>query len=270
MSKDFNSIKPYVYWIKNIPTGIKYIGLRYKNVKLQLTPNQDLGKQYFSSGKLKEEFKKNPNDFKIKLIATFDTIEEAVNYELTKTKKIYKDKRYANISSFPAVLHTDEVRSKMSKAHIGKKRSIKSRKNMSVAQSNRSIEHNKKLSNSLKLFREKNPLYNVGEANSFYGKKHNEETKKKMSKALKGKPRSKDHSKKISEALKGKPKEKSHVNKVAKALTGKPKSKEHIRKISISKKGKKLSIKARKNMSQAQKKRQNKIRAQNFVILASH
>ena len=62
-SKDFDSVKPYVYWIKNLETGIKYIGSRYGNIKLNLTPNQDLGIVYFSSGKLKKEFTKCAHSF---------------------------------------------------------------------------------------------------------------------------------------------------------------------------------------------------------------
>ena len=57
--KDFNSVKPYVYWIKNNITGIKYISVRWKNVRLKKTPVQDFGKKYFSSELLKKDFKKN-------------------------------------------------------------------------------------------------------------------------------------------------------------------------------------------------------------------
>ena len=78
MQKEFNKVKPYVYWIKNNNTGIKYFGVRWLNVKKNIIPNQDFGKVYFTSGKLKNDFKKNPDNFETKLIATFDTIEEAV------------------------------------------------------------------------------------------------------------------------------------------------------------------------------------------------
>ena len=74
MQKEFNKIKPYVYWIKNNITGIKYIGVRWLNVKLNKTPVQDFGKTYFSSGKLKKDFKKNPENFKIKFISTFPVV----------------------------------------------------------------------------------------------------------------------------------------------------------------------------------------------------
>ena len=114
-SKDFDSVKPYVYWIKNLETGIKYIGSRYGNIKLNLTPNQDLGIVYFSSGKLKKEFTKFPDKFKIKVLSTFDTPEEAISDEVLLTKKIYKKNRYANAASYPAVIQTEEVIKKISK-----------------------------------------------------------------------------------------------------------------------------------------------------------
>ena len=59
MQKEFNKIKSYVYWIKNNITGIKYIGVRWKNVRLKKTPIQDFGKRYFTSGTLEKDFKKN-------------------------------------------------------------------------------------------------------------------------------------------------------------------------------------------------------------------
>ena len=105
MQKEFNKVKPYVYWIKNNITGIKYFGVRWLNVKLNKTPIQDFGKVYFSSGKLKKDFSKNPDNFKIKLIATFDTREEAREYELKQTKKVIKNKRYANIAAYPAIIN---------------------------------------------------------------------------------------------------------------------------------------------------------------------
>ena len=163
ISKDFNSVKPYVYWLKNKSTGIKYIGLRYRNVKLNLTPNEDIGIKYFSSGKFKKEFKKEPHGFQIKIIATFDTIDDAIKYELNETKKVYRNKRYANLSSFPAVLLTDEVRLKISQANKGRVVPIELRKILSDA--------NK-------------------------GKKHSEERKEKISKGNIGKKRSEKSKKK--------------------------------------------------------------------------
>ena len=87
MQKEFNKVKPYVYWIKNNNTGIKYFGVRWGNINKNRTPVQDLGKTYFSSGVLAKDFKKNPDNFRIKLISTFDTKEEARDYEHRQNKK---------------------------------------------------------------------------------------------------------------------------------------------------------------------------------------
>ena len=89
-SKKFDEVKPYTYWIQNISTGIKYVGLRYKNISLKKTPLEDFGIYYFTSGKLKKEFKQNPKKFKTKLLFTYDDIEEARKHEQELTKKIYK------------------------------------------------------------------------------------------------------------------------------------------------------------------------------------
>ncbi len=153
MKKEFNKIKPYVYWIKNNITTIKYIGVRWKNVRLKKTPVQDFGKTYFTSGTLEKDFKKNPDNFRIKFISTFDTIREAVDFEKKQTKKVYKNKRYANIASYPAVLRTPEMTRKISESNKGRKHSEESRRKMSVAQK---------------------------------GKKHSEETIRKISEANKG------------------------------------------------------------------------------------
>ena len=51
-TKEFDKVKPYVYWIKNNITGVKYFGVRWANINKNRTPIQDLGKVYFSSGKL--------------------------------------------------------------------------------------------------------------------------------------------------------------------------------------------------------------------------
>ena len=58
-SRDFDQVKPYVYWIKNKITGIKYFGVRWGNVKKNKKPKDDLGKIYFTSGALKKKRKYN-------------------------------------------------------------------------------------------------------------------------------------------------------------------------------------------------------------------
>ena len=47
-SKKFNEVKPYTYWIQRLSTGIKYVGLRFKNIKHNRTPIEDFGKYYYT------------------------------------------------------------------------------------------------------------------------------------------------------------------------------------------------------------------------------
>lgn len=70
---------PYVYWVKNLTTGYKYIGSRYaKNCSCE-----DLWVTYFTSSKrvayLIETYGKD--DFKSKILKEFDTPYEALTYE---------------------------------------------------------------------------------------------------------------------------------------------------------------------------------------------
>lgn len=51
--KYFNEVYPYGYFLMRKSDGMKYVGIRYKNVKLNLTPLQDFGKVYFTSGRQK-------------------------------------------------------------------------------------------------------------------------------------------------------------------------------------------------------------------------
>ena len=142
-SKKFNEVRPYTYWIQNIATGIKYVGLRYANVnKHNRTPLEDFGIHYFTSGKLKKDFKANPNSFKTKLLFTYDSIEEATAHELELTGKAKDNKRYANIRSYPSVSWTPEIRRKASLAKKGIKQSEEHKRNLSEAKKGK--RHQKK------------------------------------------------------------------------------------------------------------------------------
>ena len=217
-SKDFDIVKPYVYWIKNLKTGIKYIGSRYGNIRLNLTPNQDLGIVYFSSGKLEEQFKKFPDQFKIKLIATFNTPQEATNYETLLTKQIYKKKRYANAASYPAVIQTAEVIKKISKALTGKKRSYETKRKIAAARTGKSSwNKGKKTGNLSKEHREK-----ISKSNK--GRVVTEETRSKLAQSNKGQglglKRPSWIGEKISKALTGKKLSEAHRKKLSEAHMG--------------------------------------------------
>ena len=116
----------------------------------------------------------------------------------------------------------------------------------------------------------KENCYNIsdgGEGGNFKGRKHSEETKRKISEAKKGKPRSEETKKKLSEAHKGKPawNKGKHASeetkkKISEALRGQAAwnkgshiSEETKRKISEAKKGKQMSEETKKKLSEAHK-----------------
>ncbi len=171
--KNFNKVKPYVYWLKNLTTGQKYFGVRWKNAtKLKKTPIDDFGKIYFTSSKnLKKEFKNNPENFRYKLIYTFDTPEEARDYETKFTKKIVKDKRWINRSSWPVVIKSPEEQKKHG-AYISK--IMKGR--IFTSDWKRKISDSKKGS--------KNPAF--GKPSPMFGKKRSDQFKLKSSEGHKG------------------------------------------------------------------------------------
>lgn len=80
-----------------------------------------------------------------------------------------------------------------------------------------------------------------GKDNSMYGKKHSEETRKKMSEAHKGKKHSEEEKRKISEGNKGKKLSKEHCKKISEARKGSSISEETRKKLSEQRKGKKKS-----------------------------
>ena len=46
-TREFDKIKPYTYILTRKLDNKKYHGVRFGNIKLGLTPNQDFGKKYF-------------------------------------------------------------------------------------------------------------------------------------------------------------------------------------------------------------------------------
>ena len=94
--KKFDSVLPYGYFLVRKSDNKKYVGIRYANVKKNLTPTEDFGRIYFTSGRLKKEFKKNPDNFWFKLCYTFDNIEEMFEWERKIALRIYKRPDWAN------------------------------------------------------------------------------------------------------------------------------------------------------------------------------
>lgn len=59
---------PYVYRITNTITGEFYIGSRYKNTKLKLTPEEDILIKYFSSSKRASSIKRHVGDYSAEIL----------------------------------------------------------------------------------------------------------------------------------------------------------------------------------------------------------
>lgn len=95
-AKLFESVKPYGYFLRRKSDGMKYVGVRYANVKLNLTPSQDFGKVYFTSGRLRKEFKRNPENFEFRLCYTFDSMESMWDWEKKVVMRVYKYPTWAN------------------------------------------------------------------------------------------------------------------------------------------------------------------------------
>jgi len=89
------------------------------------------------------------------------------------------------------------------------------------------------------------------------GYKHTEETKRKMSKALKGRVISEQQKRKVSEVHKGKIVSKETRCKMSEAHKGKKFSEEHKRKMSEVQKGKKHSEETKQKISEAGKGKKN-------------
>lgn len=85
----------YVYWVRNNTTGLKYIGARYAK---GCTPS-DFWTTYFTSSprvrKLIDLYGKE--DFKYKILKTFDTPYEALTYENSMIRLALKKEGYVNL-----------------------------------------------------------------------------------------------------------------------------------------------------------------------------
>ena len=232
-TKEFNKIKPYTYLVTRLSDNKKYHGVRWGN---KVPPIKDLGVVYFtSSKKIKNEFKHNPSNFKIKLCWTFDTVNEARLHEQKVNKKIYKRTIWINKNAFPAIFNKTPTM-------LGKKHSDETRKKIS--------EWNQK----------NHPMR---------GKKHSLETKKKISQAGKGMIHSEQSKILMSINRKGKHKGKQHkmfgkkLNRnhpfilAAKARKGIPLKEEVKKKLSKAHMGKIISFETRKKTSLSQMGKKN-------------
>jgi hypothetical protein len=103
-------MNPYTYLIKHIPTNTFYYGVRWKNIKLGLTPEEDLWKTYFTtSKKVKCLLKKyGVESFEYQIRKTFSNIENARRWEskvLTKMKVLDRPDLWLNRTNNRAILN---------------------------------------------------------------------------------------------------------------------------------------------------------------------
>jgi len=201
ISKNFDKVKPYCYILTRKSDGKKYLGARWANARFNRTPKEDFGIYYFSSHKeLKKPFKKNPNKFSFKFVATFSTVDELREYEVKRNKKLIKDPNWLNTQAFPAIInpvspfkgkkHTREAKKLMSLASTGRKASKKTLKKLSKAFSGQNNPNygnkwpskmKRKISRGIKKSYEGGrEIWNKGKTNVY-----NKKTLKRMSKTKK-------------------------------------------------------------------------------------
>jgi len=146
----------YVYRVTSLTKNKHYYGSRTSIVP----PKEDLGIKYFTSStdrEFRNGFKSSPHNYKVKVVSTFKTREEAMLLEIrlharfdvgknsnfyNKSKQItsgfstegtyLSDEHKLKISGIGRK-HTDEARSRISKANKGKIRTDEARLNISEA-----------------------------------------------------------------------------------------------------------------------------------------
>lgn len=95
-NRDVAEIHPYTYTITRISDGLQYHGVRYRNIKTGISPINDLGKRYFTSGIFKKDFRSTPSNFSTKIRWTFSSIEDALLWESLVNRRLMHRKTWAN------------------------------------------------------------------------------------------------------------------------------------------------------------------------------
>lgn len=210
MEEQSNKLYHYVYRITNTIINKHYYGVRSSRIPSK----EDIGIKYFSSStdvEFLNDQKNNPQNYKYKVVNTFDTRKDAMEYEILLHKKFdvgvnesFYNRCKATSSRFSTtgIAVSEETRIKMSNSRKGKKNGFYGKKH--------SEETRKMLSEINKG--ENNPWYGLtgkmchnygrkhseeskrvrsgnskGMKNHFYGKKHSEESKQKMREFMIGK-----------------------------------------------------------------------------------
>ena len=200
----------YIYLITDTTNGMQYVGQHHYNKEGELDPN------YHGSGIIISKiYKKRPETLKEEYIKTCYSEEEMCSdeqYYIEVFDTLWPN-GYNLTEGGEGCAACEETRKKISESNKGK---------------TLSEEHRRKLSEAKK-----------GRPSPMLGKKHSEETKRKM----KGKKLSEEHRRKLSEAHKGKTLSGEHRKKISESNKGK----------NIWMKGKHLSEETKKKMSEALK-----------------
>lgn len=202
--KHFNQVFPYTYYIKHVPSGKKYHGVRFANVAKGIAPVDDLAINYFSSGKFEKMFRESPSEFEYKIAWTFDTVDEALAYESKINTKLMALLDWEVWTNGKAIFMSEEIRNKIGNGNRGKPRTEETRKKLSESAKKlvndgihvwKTAEHSER---NKKRMKENNP--------SFGGlsEEHKRKIGESSSAALKGKPKSESHRAAMSESRKGK------------------------------------------------------------------
>tara|TARA_Y100001938_G_scaffold131676_1_gene189067 strand:- start:1629 stop:2450 length:822 start_codon:yes stop_codon:yes gene_type:complete len=225
----------YIYKITNLVNGKVYIGLKTSSVEDSI--------DYYGSGKLiKYAIKKYGKDRFKK-----DILERDINdYEYLCEREIYWIGYYNSINGgynlteggggILGYRHTEETKEKLAKSQRGKIVSEETRQKRSEAMKGKND-------------------WCSGEDNPFYGKKHTEESRRKMSEFKKNNPIPQWHRDKITNSLKGRKHSEESKKKMSEAQKGRVFSEESKRRMSESSKGIKHSEETKKKISKAMKGR---------------
>ena len=84
----------YVYKITNIDTQHFYIG--YRSIRKNKDPLDDLGISYFTSGRLRLDFKNTPHKFEREILFTSEFKSEAYNFEQLLIKSHFSNRLCEN------------------------------------------------------------------------------------------------------------------------------------------------------------------------------
>jgi hypothetical protein len=207
-TQEFDKVKPYTYFIIRKSDNKKYHGVRYANIKLGLSPKEDLGKKYFgsSAGSFCKKFEKDISKFKYKIAWTFDSKTEATHHEAKVNRKILKRSDWINKRARTQMRMDKEIRAKISLGLEGRpvsaatKRKIRlsllghsfsqeTIRKMSLRKIGRTLsaEHKRKVGlaslgrkHSIASKR-KISLANSGEKSGMFGKTHSAEARRKIS-----------------------------------------------------------------------------------------